>query len=78
MNAVYTFNTCDNLHKNTYYSKQIQGDSMKDINSRERLNEEIRIVFKFPARTELDDLVKKEIKSILISSLQEQLNEMAS
>ncbi len=47
---------------------------MESIDLKEKKTEEMRVIFRFSAKPKEEDLIKREIKAILVSSLHEQLN----
>ena len=69
-------NTCDKLNENNYCSESftVLGVLMESIDLKEKKTEEMRVIFRFSAKPKEEDLIKREIKAILVSSLHEQLN----
>ena len=67
------------MHIN-FNDENVAGTFMgKKIHCPEQLyQEKPKLIFQFPAKSMEDELVKKEIKSILINALQEQVHSVTS
>lgn len=46
-------------------------------NIRELRHEDIKVILKFPEKSEEDELIKAEVKEIMISALREQLHKQS-
>lgn len=77
---VHTITECDKLQENTIIVNGIREFDMNKATAyqkKEIKHEEMKVYLEFPAPTEEDNNIKKEVKDILTNALQEQMKKIS-
>lgn len=71
------FGTYENLAANNYYTEAKAGAMIMESSDRKGDyidNGKMKVIFQFPGKSEMDEMIKKEINAIMHATLKEQLH----